>query len=134
MMRFGKFTKIAAAAGVSGALILPATAAHAGDKTERAIIGAVLGGIAGAAVSDGDGAGVAIGAAAGAALGAATAKDNNRRYSRSYRSSRSYANDNRYRYSQPAYGYNRGYYAPQYRSRPAYNRGYYDQYGAYRGY
>ena len=135
-MAYGKFTKVAATAGIAGALILPATAAHAGDKTERAIIGALLGGIAGAAVSDGDGAGVAIGAAAGAALGAATAdNDGRRRYSRSYRTSRPYAHDSRYRYTQ-ARRYDRGYYdrgyAPAYNSYPAYGRGYYDQYGYYR--
>ncbi len=73
MKTFGKFTKIAVAAAVTGALVLPASAAFAGDKsnkTERAILGAVIGGIAGAALSNGDKGGIAIGAVAGAALGA----------------------------------------------------------------
>lgn len=117
MMR--KFTRIALAAGVSGALVASAGAASAGQKTERALLGAVLGGVAGAALSKGDTGGAAIGAVAGAALGAATAKDNNRRYySRSYQTSRPYyANDNRY------YRTNDRYYGPDYR-----NNGYYGGY------
>ena len=49
-------------AAVTGTLVLPASAAFAGDrsnKTERAILGAVIGGIAGAALSDGDRGGIA---------------------------------------------------------------------------
>jgi hypothetical protein len=95
MKTFGKFTKIAVAAAVTGALVLPASAAFAGDrnnKTERAILGAVIGGIAGAALSDGDRGGIAIGAVAGAALGASTGHgdryDRDHRYSSGYRDSR----------------------------------------------
>ena len=121
-----KLTKIAVATSVAGALVVPASAAQAGEKTERAIIGALLGGVAGAAIAKDDTAGVAIGAAAGAALGVATAKDKNRRYHRSYRSAPRYAYDNRYRYRsyQPRY-------APAYSYR---NAGYYDQYGYYHRY
>jgi hypothetical protein len=120
-----KLTKIAVATGVAGALIVPASAAQAGEKTERAIIGAILGGVAGAAIAKDDTAGVAIGAAAGAALGAATAKDKDRRYHRSYRSSRPYAYSDRYRTYQPRY-------APAYNGYR--NAGYYDQYGYYHRY
>jgi hypothetical protein len=103
MKTFGKFTKIAVAAAVTGALVLPASAAFAGDKsnkTERAVIGALIGGIAGAALSKGDTGGIAIGAVAGAALGASTGgNDRDHRYSSGYRDTR-YGN---------GYGYNTGY-------------------------
>ena len=126
MKTIGKITKFAVAAGVAGAISLPAAAAHAEtSKTERAVIGAVLGGLAGAAIGNGKTEGVAIGAALGAGLGIATDKDNDRRYRNSYRSSRPYAYDNRYRYQQPQ----RGYY-----NQPRYEGGYYDQYGRYRAY
>ena len=109
MKTFGKFSRIAAAAAVSGAVMVPASAALAGDKTERAVIGAVLGGVAGAALSNGDGGATAVGAVAGAAIGAATA-DNNRndRYRRAYRTQRPYYSDTRYRTYDRGY-YNRGY-------------------------
>ena len=82
MTPIGKFPKTAIAVTVAGALVAPATAAFAGEKTERAIRGAVNGGLA------------------GAALGATTAKDrNDRRYSHGYRTAPRY--DNRY--------YNTGY-------------------------
>ncbi|PXA96313.1 hypothetical protein DMC18_01860, partial [Caulobacter sp. D5] len=60
MKTFGKFSKIAISTAIAGALVLPATAAFAGDrgksnKTERAILGAVLGGAAGAMLGDSDG-------------------------------------------------------------------------------
>ena len=118
-----RFTKIAVAAGVAGALALPAGAAQAASKTERAIIGAILGGVAGAAVTGGDTDGVVLGAAAGGALGVATAK-NKKHYSRSYRSNRPYAYDNRYRYQQQRYDQRR--YDSRY--------GYYDSYGRYQNY
>jgi hypothetical protein len=85
-----KFTRIAVAASVSGAMILSAGQAFAGPKTERALIGALIGGVAGVALSRNDTQGALIGAAAGAALGAATAKDNGHRYRTTYRDSRSY--------------------------------------------
>ena len=90
-----KFTRFAIAAGVAGALIVPATSAQARtSQTERALLGAVLGGVAGAALGHGDGDAVAVGAVAGAALGAVTTNDNHRRsYTRSYRTTRPYAYD-----------------------------------------
>ncbi|RAK56956.1 YMGG-like glycine zipper-containing protein [Phenylobacterium deserti] len=126
-MTKSKFARIAVAAAMTGAVALPATQAAAADrKTERAVVGALIGGVAGAAVGNGDKGAIAVGALAGAALGAATGNDRDRRYSRSYRTQRPYyANDryyggydrrydrrydNRYAYSsgRPAYGY--GYY------------------------
>ncbi|MCR5873572.1 glycine zipper 2TM domain-containing protein [Phenylobacterium sp. J426] len=119
----GKKSKIAVAAVVAGSIALPAGTAAAGEKTERAIIGALIGGVAGAAVSRNDTQGALIGAAAGAALGAATAKDkNNYRYG--YRTAPRYSNYSRYnnaqrydrygrydsRYYQPSYGNPYGYY------------------------
>ncbi len=121
MKTFGKFTKIAVAASVAGALALPASSAFAGDKsnkTERAILGAVIGGIAGAALSKGDTGGIAIGAVAGAALGASTG-GNDHRYSSNYR-------DPRYGYGSSynsGYGYNNGY------GRSGYSNGYNGGYG-----
>ena len=119
-----RFTKIAVAATVAGAMIVPATAANAASKTERAIIGAILGGVAGAAVTGGDTDGVVLGAAAGGALGVATAKNKKHRYQRSYRSNRPYAQDSRYRYQQQRYDQRR--YDSRY--------GYYDSYGRYQNY
>jgi peroxin-13 len=99
-----KFTTIAIAAAVSGAMVLPATSAFAADRTDRALIGAVLGGVAGAALSNGDGRGVALGAVAGAALGASTGHGH--RYYRGYRESRPYYRDARYRdYDRRDYGH-----------------------------
>jgi len=124
----GKFTKFAVAAGVAGALVLPAAQAQAADRTERAVIGALLGGVAGAAISHGDGGAAALGAVAGAAIGASTGHE--RRYRSAYRTSRPYAYDNRYAYrgygdSRYAYqGYRDGYRTSSY-------GGYYDGYGAY---
>lgn len=93
-----KFTKTAIVVAITGALVAPASAAFAADKTERAIIGALIGGVAGAAIGDGKTEAVAIGAVAGAALGATTAK--NKRYSNSYRTAPRYQQsryyDNRY--------------------------------------
>ena len=115
-------SKIAIAAAVSGAMVLPATGALAASKTERAIIGAMLGGAAGAALSNGDGGAVAIGAVAGAALGASTGKDH--RYHRSYRQTRPYYSDARYR----DYDRRGSYYGSQRYDR--YDTGYsYDRYG-----
>jgi hypothetical protein len=104
IMTIKGMTKVAVAAAVSGAMLLPATGAFAGDKTERALIGAILGGAAGAALSKGDTGGVAAGAAAGALVGLATAKPKyyshrsyyrarpvqQTRYSRDYRPARDY--------------------------------------------
>lgn len=108
----GKKTKIAVAALVAGSIALPAGTAAAGEKTERAIIGALIGGVAGAAISKDDTTGALVGAAAGAALGAATAKDKNYRYG--YRTAPRYSNYSRYntgRYDR--YGrYDNRYYAP----------------------
>jgi len=99
-----KFTKFAIAAAVAGAVALPASGALAASKTERALIGAVLGGVAGAALSNGDGGATAIGAVAGAAIGASTKQ--NHRYHRSYRETRPYYRDTSYRgYDRSGYGY-----------------------------
>jgi len=100
----GKITKIAIAAVAAGAMALPATGAFAADKTERAVIGALIGGVAGAALYHGDGGATAIGAVAGAALGATTSND---RYHRSYRETRPYYRDTQYRhYDRGSYGRN----------------------------
>jgi len=114
MKTIGKFTKAAIAVAITGALVAPASTAFAGEKTNRAIVGALIGGIAGAAIGDGKTDAVAIGAVAGAALGATTAKDKyDRRYSQSYRSAPRYSDsrygyDNRYstgnRYAYDRYG------------------------------
>lgn len=93
------FTKIAVAATVAGAMIVPASSAFAASKTERAILGAVIGGVAGAAIGDGKTEAVAIGAVAGAALGATTAKKKDYRYG--YRTAPRY--DNRGYYNQRGY-------------------------------
>ncbi|NQE64629.1 glycine zipper 2TM domain-containing protein [Caulobacter sp. RHG1] len=94
-----KFTKTAIVVATVGALVAPASAAFAASKTERAILGAVIGGVAGAAIGDGKTEAVAIGAVAGAALGATTAKKKDR-YGYGYRSNPRYENsryyDNRY--------------------------------------
>lgn len=114
----GKFTKIAVAALVTGAVALPAAGAQAASQTERALIGALLGGVAGAAVSNGDGGATAIGAVAGAALGAATSNNRDRRYYRSsnYRYDRGYASNRRYNNQVRYDRYGRAYYAqPDYR-------------------
>jgi uncharacterized protein YcfJ len=97
MKTIGKFTKTAVAIAITGALVAPATAAFAGEKTDRAVVGALIGGIAGAALGHGKGDAVAIGAVAGAALGATTSNNNDRRYSQSYRTAPRYS-DNRYGY------------------------------------
>jgi uncharacterized protein YcfJ len=112
MKTIGKFTKTAIAVAITGALVAPASAAFAGEKTDRAIVGALIGGLAGAAVGHGKTDAVAIGAVAGAALGATTAKDKyDRRYSQSYRTAPRYS-DSRYgydnRYSDNRYAYDRG--------------------------
>jgi uncharacterized protein YcfJ len=76
---------------ITAALVLPASGAFAGEKTNKAILGAVIGGVAGAALGKGDKGAIAIGAVAGAALGASTAKSNNdRRYSSGYQSRPTY--------------------------------------------
>ena len=107
MKTIGKFTKTAIAVTVAGALVAPATAAFAGDKTDRAILGAVIGGLAGAAIGDGKDEAVAIGAVAGAALGASTAKDkHDRRYGYGYRTAPRYDNS-RYAYDRRDYRHDR---------------------------
>lgn len=119
-----KLTKTFLALGVAGAVALPASQAAAASKTESALLGAVLGGVAGAAIGNGKTEGVVLGAVAGAALGAAVDNDNDRRHYRngySYRTSRPYYRDTRYR------TYDRGnYYGGDYR-----RSGYYDGYGSY---
>jgi uncharacterized protein YcfJ len=117
-----KFSKIAVAVLVTGAVALPAAGAQAATSgTERALIGALIGGVAGAAVSHGDGGATAIGAVAGAALGAAT-NDNRRGYRTSYRNDRGYYNQ-RTTYSQRGYS-QRGYNQVRY---DRYGRAYYAQ-------
>lgn len=115
-----KFSKIAVAALVTGAVALPAAGAQAASKTERALIGGLIGAVAGAAITNGDGGATAIGAVAGAAIGASTKNNNRRYYSSNYRNDRGYYNqragyyqrDNQVRYDR----YGRAYYAqPDYR-------------------
>jgi uncharacterized protein YcfJ len=94
-----KMTKAVVALAAAGALALPASQAAAGtSKTESALLGAILGGVAGAAVGGGGTQSVAIGALAGGALGYAVDKSNDRK---SYRGGYSY------RRSQPYHGYGR---------------------------
>jgi uncharacterized protein YcfJ len=107
MKTTGKFTKIAVAIAITGALAAPASSAFAGEKTKRAVLGAGIGGVAGAALGNGKTDAVAIGAVAGAALGATTAKSKyDRRYSQSYRSAPRYSDN---RYSNSRYGYDNRY-------------------------
>ena len=106
------FTKTAIAVAITGALVVPASSAFAASKTERAILGAVIGGVAGAAIGNGKTDAVAIGAVAGAALGATTGKSKyDRRYSQSYRTAPRYGYDNRYSnqrgYQNSRYAYDR---------------------------
>jgi uncharacterized protein YcfJ len=84
-------SKTLIAGAITAAMVLPASGAFAGEKTNKAILGAVIGGIAGAALGDGNKNAVAIGAVAGAAIGASTAKNNNdRRYSSGYQTRPAY--------------------------------------------
>jgi uncharacterized protein YcfJ len=84
-------SKTLIAGAITAAMVLPASGAFAGEKTNKAILGAVIGGIAGAALGDGNKNAVALGAVAGAAIGASTAKSNNdRRYSSGYRTRPAY--------------------------------------------
>lgn len=110
----GKLTKTAIAAAICGAMILPASSALAASKTERAIIGAMIGGVAGAALSKGDTTATTAGAAAGALIGVATDRDRYDRYDRhdrygdyrpqpTYRKQRHRSRD-RYGYEQPYSG------------------------------
>lgn len=105
------FMKAAMALTVAGAVALPASQAAAGtSKTESALLGALLGGVAGAAVGNGKTQSVAIGAVAGAALGVAVDKSNDRKHYRngySYRQPQSSYRDTRYRsQAQGYYGRN----------------------------
>ena len=98
---------VAMALTVAGAVSLPASQAAAGtSKTESAILGALLGGVAGAAVGHGSTGSVALGAVAGAALGVAVDKSNDRRNYRSaygYRQAQPYYSDTRYRSNDRGY-------------------------------
>ena len=86
-------SKTLIAGAITAAMVLPASGAFAGEKANKAILGAVLGGLAGAALGDGDKSAVVIGAVAGAALGASTAQDkNDQRYNSSYRTRPAYSN------------------------------------------
>jgi uncharacterized protein YcfJ len=123
-MKPTKFTKIALAATLAGAVALPASGAFAASrKTENALLGAVIGGVAGGVIGDGKGSSVALGAVAGAAIGAATTKDK-RRYHRSYNSRPAY-NSYAYRNNDRR---DRGYYNAGYRQAQRD----YDRYGYYR--
>lgn len=102
-----RFSRLVAGAAVTLGLLAPATGALAADKTERALIGALIGGVAGAALSNGEGGATALGAVAGAAVGVASARDDRDRYYRS-RYSQAYAPDNRYRYASRYDGYRYG--------------------------
>ena len=96
-----RMMKVAMALSVAGAVALPASQAAAGtSKTQSALLGALLGGVAGAAVGNGKTGAVALGAVAGAALGVAVDKSNDRRNYRGaygYRQSQPYYSDSRYR-------------------------------------
>ena len=112
MTTIGKITKTVVAVAITGALVAPATTAFAGEKTDRAVVGALIGGIAGAALGHGKGEAVAIGAVAGAALGASTAPERNdgRRYSYEQRYAPSYDTrygDSRYAYDRDGRPYDR---------------------------
>jgi len=97
-------SKTLIAGAITAALVLPASGAFAGEKTNKAILGAVIGGIAGAALGDGNKNAVALGAVAGAAIGASTAKTNNdRRYTSGYQTRPTYSGYNNGRY-QTGYG------------------------------
>jgi len=117
-----KMMKAAMALTVAGAVALPASQAAAGtSKTESALLGALLGGVAGAAVGNGKSESVALGAVAGAALGVAVDSSNDRKHYRNgyaYRSSQPYYRDSRYRsYDRGDYGqrgYRTGYYGNDY--------------------
>ena len=100
------FTRLAIVASLAGAAIVPASSALAASQTERAIIGAVLGGAAGAALSRGDTKAVVVGAAAGAALGAVTDHNHRRHHRYSQRDDRYGYGDTRYD-SYPQSGYAR---------------------------
>jgi uncharacterized protein YcfJ len=122
----GKTAKIAIAAAIGSAMLLPATGALAASKTERALVGALIGGAAGAALGHGEGGAVAAGAAAGALIGVATHNDH--RYSRSYRDSRPYHQDAGYYDRRDYRGYN-GYNG--YNSYGRYDTSYRAPYGYY---
>jgi len=119
-------SKTLIAGAVAAAMVLPASGAFAGEKTNKAILGAVLGGLAGAALGDGDKGAVAIGAVAGAALGASTAKSNNdHRYNSGYRTRPAY---NGYQQGYGQQGYGQQSYGQQSYGQPAYQQqGYRDQ-------
>ncbi|WP_419252284.1 hypothetical protein ACN2C6_13090 [Caulobacter sp. ErkDOM-YI] len=102
------FSKTLIAGAITAAMVLPASGAFAGEKTNKAILGAVIGGLAGAALGDGDKGAVAIGAIAGAAIGASTAKGkDDRRYSSGYRT-RPAHNGYQQGYGQQGYGQSYG--------------------------
>lgn len=137
-----KLTRLALTAAICGAVALPASSALAGDKTSRALFGALLGGVAGAALSHGDGGGVAIGALAGAAIGASTAKHHGYRgqaYRDDYRQDEYRQTDyGQTAYRQPSYGYDRYDRYDRYDHRGDYrptsydhDRGYGEGYGRY---
>jgi len=118
-----KMMQAAMALTVAGVVALPASQAAAATKTESVLLGALLGGVAGAVVGDGKTEGVVIGAVAGAALGAAVDNNNDKRRYRngySYRTTRPYARDTRYR------SYDRGDYGQDYYGRSSYDRRDYD--------
>lgn len=119
-------TKAILALTVAGAVALPASQAAAASKTESALLGALIGGVAGAAIGNGKTEGVVLGAVASAAVGAAVDNDNDKRRYRSgyaYRTSRPYDRDSRYR------TYDRGDYSRGgYYGRSSYDR-YDDGYG-----
>ena len=113
MKTIGKITKTVVAVAITGALVVPATAAFAGEKTDRAVVGALIGGVAGAALGHGKGDAIAIGAVAGAALGATTAKSkyDDRRYGYEHRYAPRYDNAqygaSRYAYDNNRYAHDR---------------------------
>ncbi|KQW81995.1 hypothetical protein [Brevundimonas sp. Root1279] len=93
------------------------------DQAEKAILGAVVGGLAGAVLGNGDGTYIAGGALAGAAVGAAAGSNNGDDCSY-YRGGRCYRNEGHW---EREHGIN----SRDYNSRYQYNSGQYDgrQYG-----
>ena len=133
-----KLMKAAMALTVAGAVALPAGQAAAATRSESALLGALIGGVAGAAIGDGKTEGVVLGAVAGAALGAAVDSNNDHRRYRngySYRTSRPYARDTRYRSYEPRRGYyDQGYSQGYYGRGSSYDRDDGYRYDSYRRY
>jgi hypothetical protein len=109
MLNVNKIGKLALAAGVVGAVALPAAQASAMDRRgEHAIVGGLLGATAGALIG-GDATGALVGAGAGALLGAATTRDHYRGYGYRDYGYRGYGYRGGYSGYRDAYRYHGGY-------------------------